>query len=171
MEKQKLVMISSKVLNQMLAYRGHKYYYSSYKEACNSIGMEISKFRTDIFRTDIYYYSQISPRPFIRSFQNLLINIAAKCLLAAAECSGEHKLYDEIFDTFFEVMGEMMDQLVEDGRQYFDSAIIEKFENFEDGVADGHANTILLYHIAVYCVFLYNYIEVHSNPIAEEVKK
>ena len=171
MRKEKLVMVSSKVLNQMLAYRKHNRYYASYREASESIKTEIEKLRSDSFRISILKNNiQSSPSMFIRSFQNQLICIASKSLLTAAECSGEHKLYNEIFDCLFEVAGEMFDQLIEEGDQYYDNAIIEKFEDFESGIINGYANTVLLYHIAVYCIFLYNYIDVNSNPIAVKVK-
>jgi hypothetical protein len=172
MQKQKLVMVSSKVLNQMLAYRKHNRYFASYKEACESIYRSIKDLREDrtrflIQKGKVQHFHSLS----LRIFKDQLVSIAAKCLLTAAECSGEHKLYDEVFNTFFDVAGEMMDQLVEEGDQYYDNAVIEKFEDFNAGVESGHANTVLLYHISVYCLFLYNYIDANSNPVAVEVKK
>lgn len=171
MDKQKLVMVSSKVLNQMLAYRRHNRYFASYKEACESIGTEIEKFRSDAFRTNISYYAQSSPRLFSRSFQNQLVNIAAKCLLTIAECSGEHLLYDDLFDSLFSVTGEMLTEYSEDDNQHYDNKIINKFEDFEAGVSSSYANTVLLYQIVVNCLFLFQYIDAKSNSFVDEEKQ
>lgn len=171
MDKQKLVMVSSKVLAQMLAYRRYNRYYASYKEACDSIKTDIEKFRSDVFRTNVSYYSQTSPRLFIRSFQNQLVCIASKCLLAVAECGGTHLLYDEVFDSLFSVVGERMSFYSEEDDQHFDNDIINKFEDFEDGVTNSYANTVLLYQIAVDCLSLFQFIDAKSNSFVEEEKQ
>lgn len=160
MKKETMVMVSDKVLKQMLAYRKYNKYYASYREAVESIGTEIEKFRTDSFRVSLIQQNiPTSPSLFVRSFQNLLVSIAAKCLLTAGECGAQHLRYDEIFNTFFEVAGEMMDQVVESGNQTYDTMILGKFDNFKSGINNNYAATFSLYQIAVYCIFLYNYIE------------
>lgn len=167
MKKETLVMVSGKVLNQMIAYRKHVKYYASYREACESIETDIEKFHKDSFRVSLMQHNiQTSPSVFVRSFQSLLVSVAAKCLLTAGECGRtDHLLYNEIFDTFFEVVGEMMDRVVESGNQDYDTTILESFDNFKAGVESGYANTVLLYRIAAFCLFLHNYIEVNSRPL------
>jgi hypothetical protein len=170
MDRQKLVMVSSKVLNQMLTYRKYNRFFASYKEACESIKPEIYNFRTDAFRADISYHAQSSPRLLIRQFQSHLVNIAAKCLLAAGECGSKELFYDEVFSNFFAIVDELVMEAATD-KSALDDTIINKWEDFEAGANTNHANTVLLYQVAANCVLLHHNIELLSNPVAYEVKK
>lgn len=173
MKKQSLVMISSKVLAEMLAYRKHfPQCFTDYPQALKTIKKHIDSIELTInsgCELDI-----IAEVPFAQKmYLDNLISIAARCLLTISECRSEHLLYNQVFDKLFETINAMEEEFIEKGTQFYDEAIVKLFNDFQDLLKENYSTHTLniynhrLYQIVVYCVFLYNYLNVNTNPIVE----